>query len=194
MYDYNPYKYQAWYSDHSKDEPVYCHRVSGCTTLDASGLLSLECIDCDDIPRSSPMSVFWQIPQFMLVGTSEILAAITGLEFFYSQAPTSMRSVSQALNLLTTALGSFVIIPVIYLVNVNKDHEWISEDLNNGYLENYFFLMAGIMILSTAVFVNQARAYQYKDITGEEEEAKEENKASDTKPLLSVPFSAFKIS
>ena len=90
-----------------------------------------------------------------------------------------MRSVSQALNLLTTSLGSFVIIPVIYLVNVNKDHEWISEDLNNGYLENYFFLMAGIMILSTAVFVNQARAYQYKDITGEEEEAKEENKASE---------------
>lgn len=38
-----------------------------------------------------------QIPQFILVGTSEILAYATALEFFYSEAPTSMRSVSQVI-------------------------------------------------------------------------------------------------
>jgi dipeptide/tripeptide permease len=55
--------------------------------------------------------------QFSLVGASEILAAITSLEFFYSQAPISMRSVSQSLNLFTNALGSFLVIPVLLLVN-----------------------------------------------------------------------------
>jgi len=112
------------------------------------------------------MSVFWQVPQFILIGTSEILASVTGLEFFYSQAPDSMRSVSQALNLLTVALGSFIIVPIIYLVNVDKDHEWVADDLNEGYLENYFFLLAGLMVVSTFVFIRIASNYEYKVHSG----------------------------
>ena len=65
----------------------------------------------------SSISVMWQAFQFSLVGASEILAAITSLEFFYSQAPISMRSVSQSLNLFTNALGSFLVIPVLLMVN-----------------------------------------------------------------------------
>jgi hypothetical protein len=57
--------------------------------------------------------------QFSLVGASEILAAITSLEFFYSQAPLSMRSVAQSLNLFTNALGSFLVIPLLLMVNAD---------------------------------------------------------------------------
>jgi len=72
------------------------------------------------------MTVFWQIPQYLLIGTSEVLASITGslcllarfgrlvhyafiasaMEFFYSQAPNCMKSVCSALNLVTTAFGT----------------------------------------------------------------------------------------
>lgn len=54
------------------------------------------------------------------MGAAEILAAITSLEFFYSQAPISMRSVSQSLNLFTNALGSFLVIPLLLMVNANS--------------------------------------------------------------------------
>lgn len=65
------------------------------------------------------MFVYVQIPQFALIGVSEILASITSLEFYYSQAPLSMRSVSQAANLFTSALGSLVVIPLLLIVNSN---------------------------------------------------------------------------
>jgi POT family proton-dependent oligopeptide transporter len=54
------------------------------------------------------MSILWQIPLFILIGVSEIFASITSLEFFYSQAPADMRSVSQASNLFTNAMGSWL--------------------------------------------------------------------------------------
>ncbi|RYY73465.1 hypothetical protein EON63_20020 [archaeon] len=40
--------------------------------------------------------------------------------FAFFQAPTVMRSVSQSLNLATTAVGTFLLIPLIYMVNSHK--------------------------------------------------------------------------
>lgn len=47
----------------------------------------------------------------------------TAYEFFYSQAPGHMRSFTQSLNLLTTALGTWLCIPIVYLGNANPDHQ-----------------------------------------------------------------------
>lgn len=51
------------------------------------------------------VSILWQIPQYVLVTAGEILFSITGLEFAYSQAPNSMKSVVQSFWLLTVAAG-----------------------------------------------------------------------------------------
>lgn len=53
----------------------------------------------------------------MLVGTSEIFASVAALEFFYSQAPVSMRSMTSSLNMLTNAIGTFAVIPILLIVN-----------------------------------------------------------------------------
>ena len=156
--DYNPYQYQAWYEGESDDKPTNCYQTCPAS---ANGTLSLECIECDDIPQMSDMSMLWQMPLFVLVGVSEIFASITSLEFFYSQAPCEMRSVSQACNLLTSALGSWLTIPLTILVNVNQDDEWIPSDLNDGHLDLYFFLLALLMIMGFLVFVRISRGYAY---------------------------------
>lgn len=65
----------------------------------------------DDDPTADgapvvPMSVWWQIPQYFLVGCSEVFAMVGSLELFYSQAPDAMRSTCSALQLVATALGA----------------------------------------------------------------------------------------
>lgn len=52
-----------------------------------------------------------------------MLPAAAGLEFFYSQAPLNMRSFTAALNLLTTALGAWLCIPLVYIANSDPNHQ-----------------------------------------------------------------------
>jgi dipeptide/tripeptide permease len=55
--------------------------------------------------EAPPLSILWQIPQFVAISTADIMVSITFLEFAYSQAPDSMKSVIQAAWLFTIAAG-----------------------------------------------------------------------------------------
>lgn len=162
IYNFDPYKYQKWYAGDEDDEPANCHKT--CDTLmdDDNQYLSLDCIDCDKIPQMSHMSIFWQIPQFVLIGISELFASITSLEFFYSQAPSRMRSVSQASNLLTNALGSWLTIPLTILVNIGAS-PWITSNIDEGHLVWYYFLLAGLMVLAMLALGYLSVGFEYAD-------------------------------
>ncbi|XP_032123600.1 solute carrier family 15 member 2 isoform X2 [Sapajus apella] len=64
-----------------------------------------------DIPANK-MSIAWQLPQYALVTAAEVMFSVTGLEFSYSQAPSSMKSVLQAAWLLTVAVGNIIVLVV----------------------------------------------------------------------------------
>ncbi|KAL2805021.1 solute carrier family 15 member 2 isoform b [Daubentonia madagascariensis] len=65
----------------------------------------------EDIPANK-MSIAWQLPQYALVTAGEVMFSVTGLEFSYSQAPSSMKSVLQAAWLLTVAVGNIIVLVV----------------------------------------------------------------------------------
>ncbi|PVV02306.1 hypothetical protein BB560_003244 [Smittium megazygosporum] len=54
------------------------------------------------------ISVWLQVPAYLGVGISEIFASVTGLEYAFSQAPTELKSMLQALFLFTNAGGSLI--------------------------------------------------------------------------------------
>ncbi|TMS38710.1 hypothetical protein L596_005372 [Steinernema carpocapsae] len=61
------------------------------------------------VPKNK-MSILWQIPQYALISSGEVLFSITGLEFSYGQAAPSMKSVVTAVWLLMVAIGDTIII------------------------------------------------------------------------------------
>uniref|UniRef100_A0A452R480 Solute carrier family 15 member 2 n=1 Tax=Ursus americanus TaxID=9643 RepID=A0A452R480_URSAM len=65
----------------------------------------------EDIPANK-LSIAWQLPQYALVTAGEVMFSVTGLEFSYSQAPSSMKSVLQAAWLLTVAVGNIIVLVV----------------------------------------------------------------------------------
>ncbi|XP_024433790.2 solute carrier family 15 member 2 [Desmodus rotundus] len=65
----------------------------------------------EDIPANK-ISIAWQLPQYILVSAGEVMFSVTGLEFSYSQAPTSMKSVLQAAWLLTIGVGNVIVLAV----------------------------------------------------------------------------------
>lgn len=113
-----------------------------------------------------PMSVFWQVPQYFIIGCAEVFAFIGQIEFFYEQAPDAMRSLCSALSLTTNALGNYL---CTFLVNVVTDLStrngkpgWIPDNLNYGHLDYFFWLLGLLSVLNLGVFLLVAKWYTYK--------------------------------
>ena len=84
--------------------------------------------------------ILWQFPQYFIITASEVMFSVTGLEFSYSQAPASMKSVVQAAWLLTIAFGDLIVICV-------AEAKLFSEQASE------FFMFAGLMLIDTIIFI-----------------------------------------
>nr|TKW08903.1 hypothetical protein SEVIR_6G055800v2 [Setaria viridis] len=111
-----------------------------------------------------PMSVFWLIPQFFLVGAGEAFTYIGQLDFFLRECPKGMKTMSTGLFLSTLSLGFFVSSALVTCVHkVTGDrHAWIADDLNKGRLDNFYWLLAVICLVNLLVYLVAARWYKYK--------------------------------
>lgn len=67
-----------------------------------------------------------------------------------------MRSVCQALNLLTTTLGYIVAGALNSIFSF-----WVTSDLNDGYLEYIFYIMALLVLLNIVAFICVSQSFEY---------------------------------
>ncbi|CAI0471222.1 unnamed protein product [Linum tenue] len=117
-----------------------------------------------------PMSVFWQAPQYFVIGCAEVFTFVGQLEFFYEQAPDAMRSLCSALSLTTAALGNylstFLVDMVMDLSTRDGGPGWIPDNLNYGRLDCFFWLLAGLSVVNLGFYLLIARWYTYKKQVG----------------------------
>jgi peptide/histidine transporter 3/4 len=117
-----------------------------------------------------PMSIFWQVPQYFLVGMAEIFTFIGQSEFFYDQAPDAMRSLCSALPLTTVALGNYLsslLVTIISRITTKggKEPGWIPDkNLNIGHMDYFFWLLAVLSFLNALAYIACARWYRYKRV------------------------------
>ncbi|XP_076346091.1 solute carrier family 15 member 4-like [Tachypleus tridentatus] len=107
--------------------------------------------------------VFWQIPQYALIGLSEVFASIAGVEFAYSQAPTTLQSTIMGFFCFSTGLGSFLGTGLLFAfkkVWLPKDYD--VGNINYGQLNLYFFLLAGILSVTLFIFICVFRKLKIK--------------------------------
>ncbi|KAJ4978855.1 hypothetical protein NE237_009635 [Protea cynaroides] len=124
-----------------------------------------------------PISVFWLIPQYGLHGLAEVFIAIGQLEFFYDQAPESMRSTATALYWIAISLGNYVSTLLVSLVHKysGKDNNWLpNRNLNRGRLDYYYWLVSCLQALNFIYYIVCTRYYSYKPL--EEVEAQSPSK------------------
>uniref|UniRef100_A0ACD6ABB8 Uncharacterized protein n=1 Tax=Avena sativa TaxID=4498 RepID=A0ACD6ABB8_AVESA len=104
------------------------------------------------------MSILWQALSYVLHGASEVFAGIGMTEFFYDQAPYAMKSLCAALAQLAIASGSYFNTLVFDVVAVATTRGgapgWIPDNLNEGHLDYFFWMMAALSVLNLAQFVH----------------------------------------
>lgn len=100
------------------------------------------------ITMPNSVHMLWLIPQFVIMTAGEVMFSVTGLEFAYSQAPTTMKSLLQACWLLTVAFGNIIVV-VIAEAKIFQSQA------------NEFFLFAVMMFIDMAIFAFLAMRYKY---------------------------------
>ncbi|KAG0583405.1 hypothetical protein KC19_3G133500 [Ceratodon purpureus] len=122
----------------------------------------------DDALAVNGISIFWQIPQYFLIGAAEVFTFIGQLEFFYDQAPDAMRSLMSALSLTTVSLGNYLSTVLVTIVTKvsggNGKVGWIPNNLNRGHLDYFFWLLAVLSVLNIIFYLVVARLYTYKRV------------------------------
>ncbi|CAL5077507.1 unnamed protein product [Urochloa decumbens] len=113
-----------------------------------------------------PISIFWQVPQYFIIGAAEVFTFIGQIEFFYDQAPDKMRSMATALSLTSAALGSYLsslLVSVVTAVTTRGGGlGWIPDNLNRGHLDYFFWLLSLLSVLNLVAYIWIAKWYKYK--------------------------------
>ena len=91
-------------------------------------------------------SIGWQISAYAILTAAEVLISITCLEFSYTQAPNSMKSLIMGFFLLSVSLGN------IFTAGVNA---FIQNADGTSKLAgaSYFYFFAGLMLATAILFI-----------------------------------------
>nr|CAB3495128.1 unnamed protein product [Digitaria exilis] len=112
------------------------------------------------------LSIGWQLPQFIILACSDVFCGIAQLEFFYSEAPASMRSLCSAFSFLAMSLAYYVNTLVVSVVaaatTAGGGKGWLPANLNDGHLDYYFWLWTGISVVNYVVYTVFAKHYTVK--------------------------------
>ncbi|KAI3440705.1 uncharacterized protein J3R85_003145 [Psidium guajava] len=105
----------------------------------------------------SPISVGYLLPQFALSGLIEAFAAIAMMELLTSHVPETLRTVGGAIFFLSLSVASYLtssIVSAIHgLTGMNGKTPWVGgRDLNEGRLDYYYYVIAGLCVVNLAYF------------------------------------------
>ncbi|XP_021917359.1 peptide transporter family 1 isoform X3 [Zootermopsis nevadensis] len=109
------------------------------------------------ITQPNTVHMLWLIPQYFIITMGEVMFSITGLEFSFTQAPVSMKSVLQAGWLLTVAFGNLIVVII-------AEAKFFDSQAHE------FFLFAGLMLVDMAIFSLMAMKYKYVEVPKAEDE------------------------
>ncbi|CAK9139524.1 unnamed protein product [Ilex paraguariensis] len=113
-----------------------------------------------------PLSIFILLPQFVLMGTADAFLEVAKIEFFYDQAPESMKSLGTSYSMTSLGIGnfisSFLLSTVSHVTKKHGHHGWILNNLNASRLDYYYAFFTILNFLNFIFFVVMVKFYVYK--------------------------------
>ncbi|XWS44233.1 hypothetical protein CRYUN_Cryun15aG0026800 [Craigia yunnanensis] len=111
-----------------------------------------------------PLSIFWLLPQYVLLGISDIFTVVGMQEFFYNEVPVRMRTMGFALYTSVFGVGSFLSALMISVIEAFTSSEgkqsWFSDDMREDGLDKYYWLLALASALSLLLYAILCKCYK----------------------------------
>uniref|UniRef100_A0A0D9VPC2 Major facilitator superfamily (MFS) profile domain-containing protein n=1 Tax=Leersia perrieri TaxID=77586 RepID=A0A0D9VPC2_9ORYZ len=136
-----------------------------------------------------PLTIFELLPQYVLMGVADAFLVVGKIEFFYDQAPESMKSLGTAMSLTAYGVGNVLssfLLSLVSRVTRERGDAWVTNNLNASHLDYYYGFLTVLGAVNTLVFVVLSSRYTYKvestetidiamDVKGETEKPKVQN-------------------
>ncbi|MEW6304756.1 MAG: POT family MFS transporter [Verrucomicrobiota bacterium] len=102
-------------------------------------------------------NIVWQLIAYVFLTAAEVMIYQTGLEFAYTQAPRTMKSLIMAFYLLAVSLGNLFTAGINFTIKLPA----VASRLAGA---NYYLFFAALMLVTAIAFVFIARLYQEETI------------------------------
>lgn len=112
------------------------------------------------------LSIAWLVPQLVMLGLAEGFNFIAQIEFYNKEFPGNLRSIATSMFFCTIAGANYLSSALVSLVhNFTARHgkpDWLTNDINQGRVDYFYYLLAIMGVLNVIYFVVCAKKYQYK--------------------------------
>lgn len=120
---------------------------------------------------SARLKIFWLLPQYVLLGVSDVFTVVGMQEFFYTQVPASMRTIGIGLYLSVFGVGGFLgafLITALEMATARPGNSrgWFSDDAREAHLDNYYWFLAFLCFISFLIFTHLCKFYSGKNASG----------------------------
>ncbi|KAI3846264.1 hypothetical protein MKW92_026197 [Papaver armeniacum] len=115
---------------------------------------------------SAQLNIFWLVPQYILMGMSEVFTVVGMHEFFYSEVPSKFKTLGMALPQVVFGVGSFLSAIMISILDKatsdrHGQHGWFADDAKGGQLDKYYWLLAFLSAVSLVCFAIYSRKFYH---------------------------------
>ncbi|XP_023760067.1 protein NRT1/ PTR FAMILY 5.5 [Lactuca sativa] len=114
-----------------------------------------------------PMSIFWLLPQFVLLAAVDGIANTSITSFFKHQAPKSMNKYFMYFTKGVLGLGTMASVLCVGIVGkVSEGYQkrnWFQATLNESRLDRYYWTLAALSSVNTVIYIIVASFYKYKE-------------------------------
>ncbi|KAK1433750.1 hypothetical protein QVD17_10666 [Tagetes erecta] len=113
-----------------------------------------------------PITFLWVSLQYLFLGSADLFSLAGMMDFFFTEAPFSMRSLATSLSWASLAMGYYLSSVLVSIVNhvtgTFRHTPWLhGRNLNHYHLERFYWLMCILSALNFLVYVMWSKSYKY---------------------------------
>ncbi|XP_062160478.1 protein NRT1/ PTR FAMILY 4.5-like [Alnus glutinosa] len=125
-------------------------------------------LDAIPVLQPLPISTFWLSFQYFIFGIADLFTYVGLLEFFYSEAPKGLKSISSCFLWSSMALGYFFSTILVKIVNgatknVTRSGGWLAgNNINRNHLNLFYWLLSILSLINFIIYLFVAKRYKYR--------------------------------
>ncbi|KAF9619969.1 hypothetical protein IFM89_010585 [Coptis chinensis] len=115
------------------------------------------------------ISLFWLSFHYAIFGIADMFTLVGLMEFFYSEAPAGMRSLSTSFAWLSLSVGYFLSSVLVEVTNLitskitTSKRGWLEgRDMNKSHVNLFYWFLAILSVLNFANYLYWAKWYTFK--------------------------------